>query len=76
MQTALQRAAKPNFGRWLLQQVKRDDDIGALAKCAHRDPCFPVDGDVQAVSRRLNAIQADGEMHVALEEAELDWACL
>ena len=67
---------RENFGRWLLAQKKRDDDIGALARAALSDPAFPIDGDVKAVSKRLNAVQATHEMHVALEEAELDWAAL
>lgn len=68
--------ARPAFGRWLLAQYKRDDEIGALAKCGHADPAFPIDGDVRAVSARLNAVQATPEMHMALEEAELDWLAL
>ncbi|MDZ7895023.1 MAG: hypothetical protein U5M50_08785 [Sphingobium sp.] len=64
------------FGTWLASQVKRDDAIGALARAAHMDRGFPLTGDVQAVSKRLNQLQADGEMHVALEEAELDWLAL
>lgn len=69
-------AKRENFGRWLLAQKKRDDEIGELARAAHSDPGFPIDGDVKAVSKRLNAVQATPEMHVALEEAELDWAAL
>lgn len=68
--------AKQPFGTWLVAQMKRDDEIGMLAKAAHRDPGFPLAGDVQAVSKRLNALQAEPEMHIALEEAELDWAAL
>jgi uncharacterized protein YozE (UPF0346 family) len=68
--------AKPNFARWLLKQMKRDDDIGRLAAAAHADPAFPIDGDFRAVSERLNKIGAEPEMHFALEDAELDWAAL
>ncbi len=64
------------FGRWLLAQAGRDDLIGQLAQAARRDPAFPAEGDFSAISARLNAVQADGEMHAALEEAELDWAAL
>jgi hypothetical protein len=66
--------SKPPFGRWLLSQVHRDDAIGELAQRAARDPAFPRDGTADAVSCRLNAVGADGDMHSALEDAELDWA--
>lgn len=69
-------AARQCFGQWLLAQHKREDQIGELARCAKRDPRFPAHGDVQAVSRRLNELEADGDMHIALEDAELDWAAI
>jgi len=64
---------RPNFGRWLLGQKKRDDAIGGLAKAAHRDPKFPIDGSVQDVGARLNKLEADPDMHCALEDAELEY---
>lgn len=66
--------SKPPLGRWLLEQKDRADPIGALAQAAAQDAGFPREGDFKAISARLNAIQADGEMHDALEEAEIDWA--
>jgi len=69
--------AKPaSFGQWLLGQAHRSDAVGALAKMARLDGAFPRDGDAQAVSKRLNQLQADGEFHMALEDAELDWLAL
>lgn len=68
------RRTKPAFGRWLLSQSTRTDAIGELAKSAARDPAFPRDGTADQVSCRLNAIGADGDMHEALEDAQLDWA--
>lgn len=62
------------FGQWLLNQATRPGPIGALAQCANRDPAFPRDGNPDAVSYRLNFVGAGGEMHAALEDAELDWA--
>ena len=62
------------FGRWLLAQQSRGDAIGELAKKAAADPQFPRDGTPDAVSCRLNAVGADGDMHWALEDAHLDWA--
>ena len=61
------------FGRWLIGQVAREDAIGALARSAKADSKFPKDGDFEAISRRLNDLQAEGEMHVALEDAEGAW---
>jgi hypothetical protein len=75
---AAQESRFPNgkgpFGKWLLTQASREDAIGALAKAARADRGFPVGGDERAMSRRLNELQADGDMHEALEEAALDWA--
>lgn len=65
---------KPNFARWLLDQQRRSDDVGELARAAAGDRGYPSDGDIKAVSKRLNELGAAPEMHVALEEAELDWA--
>lgn len=65
--------AKPSFARWLLNQTDRNDDIGSLAKAAKADGGFPREGDALAVSKRLNAVQADSDMHAALENAELDY---
>lgn len=65
--------AKPTFGRWLLGQADRTDEIGALAKAAKVDSAFPKEGDVLAVSRRLNVVQADSDMHAALEQAEFEY---
>lgn len=66
------KSAQP-FGRWLLAQVSREDAIGGLARAAKADSKFPRDGDFEAISRRLNELQAEGEMHVALEDAEAAW---
>jgi len=70
------RYLKPKvpFGQWLINQAPREDAIGELAKAAKRDPQFPRDGDFKAVSARLNQLEADPDMHIALEDAELDWA--
>ncbi|MDH7971740.1 hypothetical protein QH494_06050 [Sphingomonas sp. AR_OL41] len=70
------RKPKPAFGRWLLAQASGSGAIAELAQAAAGDRQFPKDGDVQAVSKRLNQLQADGDMHLALEEAELDWLCV
>lgn len=67
---------RPPFGAWLLTQHKRPGLIGQLAKAAKGDPDFPVAGDVDAVGARLSDQGADSDMHVALEDAELDYLAL
>lgn len=64
---------KQTLGRWLLDQTGREDAIGDLARAAKGDTKFPRDGDLEAISHRLNELQAEGEMHIALEDAELAW---
>jgi uncharacterized protein YozE (UPF0346 family) len=68
------RRPKLPLGQWLLKQATRSDAVGILAQAAKRDAGFPKDGDFHAISARLNALGAEGEMHQALEDAELDWA--
>jgi hypothetical protein len=70
------RKPRQPLGRWLLDQTARPGLIGDLAKAAKADPRFPVDGDFDRISKRLNELRADPDMHVALEDAELDWAAL
>lgn len=70
----IDRAGAEPLGRWLLAQHRRSDIVGQLADAARRDPAFPADGDFAAISKRLNAVGADGDMHEALELAEIDWA--
>lgn len=69
-------ATKGSFGSWLIRQTQREDAIGDLAKSAAQDRGFPRSGDFQAVSKYLNHVQAPGDMHMALEDAELDWAAI
>jgi hypothetical protein len=66
---------RPAFGRWLLAQQSRSDAVGRLAQAAAHDPKFPRDGAPQDVSAHLNRLQAEHDMHQALEDAELDWSC-
>jgi len=69
--TRYRKASQP-LGRWLLTQTERGDAIGDLAKAAKADRGFPRDGDYEAISRRLNELQADGEVHEALEQADIE----
>ncbi len=66
-----QAKAEP-LGRWLLKQAGRADAIGDLARAAKADRGFPRDGHYKAISRRLNELQADGEAHEALEQADIE----
>ena len=65
---------KPPLGRWLLRQDTRADQVGQLAQAARRDGGFPADGDYRAISARLKQLGADPDMHLALDEAQLDWS--
>jgi uncharacterized protein YozE (UPF0346 family) len=66
----------PSFGAWLLAQHSREDAIGELARQARRDPSFPRTGSPKDVSKRLNEIGADSDIHLVLDDAELDWLAL
>lgn len=68
-------SAKPSFCAWLLKQTGRTDEVGFLAKAVAVDRSFPREGSAGIVSRHLNRHQADGDMHLALETAELDYHC-
>ena len=67
------RESTQSFGRWLLAQLQEEGPTGDLARAAKADSRFPKDGDFKAISRRLNELQAEGDMHVALEDAEAAW---
>ena len=61
------------FGQWLLAQVDREGSLGELVKAAKADPKFPRRGGPDNVRARLNEMQADGDMHDAIDDAETDW---
>lgn len=65
--------AKLSLGQWLIRNINRAGPIGDLAKAAKTDPRFPVDGNYEAISKRLHQQEADIEMHEALDEAETEW---
>jgi hypothetical protein len=58
------------FGQWLVAQADREGSTGELAKAA---PKFPRRGGPDEVRARLNEMQADGDMHDAIDDAETDW---
>jgi hypothetical protein len=64
------------FGTWLLSQKNRGGLIGQLATGAAADRRFPKHGDIGQVRAHLSAMQADGDMHAAIDDAELDYLCI
>lgn len=67
---------KPAFGQWLIDQHQRGGTIGRLATLAKDDRGFPRDADTKKIWQRLNAMQVDGDLYDAMEEAELDYLAL
>ena len=61
------------FGEWLIGQTHRDGPLGDLASAAKADPKFPRRGSPDDIRKRLNEMQADGDMHAAVDDAESDW---
>ena len=61
------------FGEWLLAQKDREGAIGDLVTAAKADRAFPRRGNPDDVRRRLNEMQADGDMHAVVDDAETDW---
>ena len=64
---------KPTFGQWLVTQKERSDLVGQLAVGAVADRRFPRNGDPEAVRKHLSAMQAEGDMFAAVDDAESDW---
>ena len=65
--------AKPAFGAWLLAQKERTGLVGDLVAGAIADRRFPRHGDPEAVRKHLSAMQAEGDLFEAVDEAEIDW---
>jgi hypothetical protein len=61
------------FGQWLMTQTDRSDLVGQLAAGAAVDRRFPRTGDPEAVRKHLSAMQAEGDMFAAVDDAESDW---
>jgi len=61
------------FGQWLLTQKDRTDLVGQLAAAAAVDRRFPRSGDPEAIRKHLSAMQAEGDMFAAVDDAESDW---
>lgn len=61
------------FGAWIIAQVDGHGLIGDLVKAAKADRKFPRNGTPEDVRKHLSAMQADGDMFEAVDEAETDW---
>lgn len=68
-----QQEPKPAFGQWLITQKDRGDLVGRLAIGAVADRRFTRNGDSEAVRKHLSAMQAEGDMFAAVDDAESDW---
>ncbi|MEG3172188.1 hypothetical protein U1708_08170 [Sphingomonas sp. ZB1N12] len=68
-----QKEPRPAFGRWLVTQNDRSDLVGQLAVGAVADRRFPRTGDPEAVRKHLSAMQGEGDMFAAVDDAESDW---
>ncbi|MCW1432498.1 hypothetical protein [Novosphingobium sp. JCM 18896] len=66
----------PPFGAWLLAQKGRKGWIGELSRAFQADRDFPARGNPDDVRRYLGEVRAEGDAYAALDDAELDWACL
>ena len=64
---------KSAFGEWLVTQKDRSDLVGQLAIGAVADRRFPRNGDPEAVRKHLSAMQAEGDMFAAVDDAESEW---
>ncbi|WP_374943658.1 hypothetical protein [Sphingomonas sp.] len=61
------------FGAWVAAQVDREGLVGELVAGAKADRRFPRSGSPDDVRRHLSAMQADGDLFEAVDEAETDW---
>lgn len=61
------------FGAWLRVQKDRDGLIGQLVDGAKADRKFPRDGSPEDVRKHLSAMQAEGDLFDAVDDAEADW---
>lgn len=61
------------FGSWLLAQQGGTGLIRQLIDGAKADRAFPRYGTPDEIRRHLTAMQADGDVFKAVDEAEIDW---
>ncbi len=73
MQTTQTNETGLPFGAWLVQQKDRGGLLGQLAEGAAADRGLSKASGPDQVRKRLVEQQADGDMHAALDDAEIDW---
>jgi hypothetical protein len=61
------------FGAWVLAQRDREGLVGQLVEGARADRKFPRNGSPEDVRKHPSAMQADGDLFEAVDEAETDW---
>jgi len=61
------------FGAWILAQRNCDGLISQLAEGARADRKFPGTGSPEDVRKHLSAMQAEGDLFEAVDDAETDW---
>ncbi len=71
-----ERASAEPFGAWLVKQKGRDGLLGQLATAAAADRGLTKAATPDDLRKRLVEQQADGDMHAALDDAEIDWIAL
>ena len=57
-------------GGWLLAQKDRKGAIADLIPAAKANRAFPLSGSADDIRKRLNEMQADGDMHAVVDAAE------
>ena len=60
------------FGEWQIAQTRREGAIAMLIAGTKADRLFPRSGSPDDVRKRLNEMQADGDMP-AVVDADTDW---
>lgn len=63
---------RPDFAAWLLLQRDRGDWVDQIADGARRDRGFPRHGSVDDVRAYFAKMQVDGDVHAAIDDAEVD----
>ena len=61
------------FGKWMLVQRDVSGAMADLIAAAKADRAFPRRGSPEAVRKRLIEMQADGDMHALIDDAQTDW---
>ena len=62
-----------SFRQRLLAQKGATGALAELIAAAKADRAFPRRGSPDDVRKRLNEMQANGDMHAVVDEAETDW---